>query len=51
MWALNLGKPANVPALNEAMAIDLGANLLGEFIIFAVGAGILLLEYQRLVWI
>lgn len=29
------------------MAIELGANLLGEFIIFTVGAGILLLEYQR----
>ena len=47
MWALNLGKPTVVPALNEAMAIDLGANLLGEIIIFVIGAGLLLLEYQR----
>lgn len=29
------------------MAIELGANLLGEVIIFAIGAGLLLLEYQR----
>lgn len=29
------------------MAIELGSNLLGEFIIFAIGAGVLLLEYQR----
>ncbi|XP_049537560.1 putative OPA3-like protein CG13603 isoform X1 [Anopheles darlingi] len=47
MWALNLGKPTTVPVLNEAMAIDLGANLLGEIIIFTIGAGLLLLEYQR----
>jgi optic atrophy 3 protein len=50
MWALNLGKPASVPALNEAMAIDLGANLLGEFIIFTIGAGVLLMEYQRYIF-
>uniref|UniRef100_A0A1B0A0G8 Uncharacterized protein n=1 Tax=Glossina pallidipes TaxID=7398 RepID=A0A1B0A0G8_GLOPL len=30
MWALNLGRPIQVPPLNEAMAIELGANLLGE---------------------
>lgn len=47
MWALNLGKPTTVPVLNEAMAIELGANLLGEIIIFTIGAGLLLLEYQR----
>lgn len=29
------------------MAIELGANLLGEVIIFTIGAGLLLLEYQR----
>lgn len=36
-----------VPKLNEQMAIELGSNLLGEFIIFVIGAGVLLLEYQR----
>lgn len=29
------------------MATELGANLLGEIIIFVIGAGVLLLEYQR----
>lgn len=29
------------------MSIELGANLLGEIIIFVIGAGVLLLEYQR----
>ncbi|XP_073817623.1 putative OPA3-like protein CG13603 isoform X1 [Musca autumnalis] len=47
MWALNLGKPVNVPPLTEAMAVELGANLLGEFIIFAIGAGVLIFEYAR----
>ncbi|XP_030573263.1 putative OPA3-like protein CG13603 [Drosophila novamexicana] len=47
MWALNLGRPVTVPPLTEAMAIELGANLLGEFIIFAIGAGLLIFEYSR----
>lgn len=47
MWALNLGKPVNVPQLNETMAIELGANLLGEVIIFSIGAGLLIVEYVR----
>jgi len=49
MWALNMGGRVNVPPLNEAMAIELGANLLGEFIIFSIGAGLLIFEYSRLV--
>lgn len=48
MWILNLGKPVNVPVLNEAQAIELGANLLGEAIIFIIAAGILINEYSRL---
>ncbi|XP_055380977.1 putative OPA3-like protein CG13603 isoform X2 [Condylostylus longicornis] len=47
MWAMNLGKPVKVPQLTEAMAIELGANLLGEFIIFTIGAGLLIFEYMR----
>ncbi|KAL1500994.1 hypothetical protein ABEB36_006401 [Hypothenemus hampei] len=47
MWILNLGKPVNIPVLNEAQAIELGANLLGEAIIFIIAAGILVNEYQR----
>lgn len=47
MWIMNLGKPVNVPQLNEAMAIDLGANMLGETIVFSIAAGILYFEYAR----
>ncbi|XP_018569016.1 putative OPA3-like protein CG13603 [Anoplophora glabripennis] len=47
MWILNLGKPVNIPVLNEAMAIELGANLLGEGIIFTIAAGVLIAEYNR----
>lgn len=47
MWALNLGRPVNVPPLTESMAIDLGANLLGEFIIFFIGSVAIVLEYNR----
>ncbi|KAL0269555.1 UNVERIFIED_CONTAM: hypothetical protein PYX00_007248 [Menopon gallinae] len=47
MWLMNLGKPVNIPPLNEAMAIELGANLLGEGILFAVAAAIVIIEYSR----
>lgn len=33
--------------MNEAMAIELGANLLGEGILFVIAAALLLLEYSR----
>ncbi|XP_014282515.1 putative OPA3-like protein CG13603 [Halyomorpha halys] len=47
MWVLNLGKPVEVPKLNEAMAIELGANLLGETIIFSIAALLVFSEYAR----
>lgn len=47
MWVMNLGKPVNIPQLNEAMAIELGANMLGETIVFTIAAGILYFEYAR----
>lgn len=47
MRILNLGKPSEVPPLNEAMAIELGAELLGEMIIFASAAATLVAEYLR----
>ena len=47
MWILNLGKPVHVPPLNETMAIELGANLIGEGIIFVIAAGVVYLEYTR----
>lgn len=51
MWIMNLGKPVNIPQLNEQMAIELGANLLGEGIIYILGAALLIVEYNRLKYI
>ncbi|KAG7200111.1 hypothetical protein KM043_000556 [Ampulex compressa] len=47
MYVMNLGKPTKVAKLNEAMAIELGASLIGEVIIFSVAGGCLILEYNR----
>ena len=47
MRMLNLGKPKDVKKLDENAAIDLGADLLGEFIIFGVAAVTLTLEFMR----
>lgn len=47
MWMMGMGQSGKVPKLNEAMAIDLGANMLGEGVIFAVAAVIIVLEYNR----
>ena len=47
MYLMNLSKPTKVAKLNETMAIELGANLMGEVIIFSVAGGCLILEYNR----
>ncbi|XP_058790889.1 putative OPA3-like protein CG13603 [Phymastichus coffea] len=47
MYLMNLGKPTKVAKLNEQMAIELGASLMSEIIIFSVAGGCLLLEYNR----
>ncbi|XP_057336815.1 putative OPA3-like protein CG13603 [Microplitis mediator] len=47
MYVMNLGKPSKVAKLNEQMAIELGANLMGEVIIFTVAGGLLVFEYNR----
>ncbi|XP_066598274.1 optic atrophy 3 protein homolog [Prorops nasuta] len=47
MYIMNLGKPTKVAKLNETMAIELGANLLGEIIIFSLAGGCLMFEYNR----
>lgn len=47
MYLMNLGKPSKVAKLNEQMAIELGASLMSEIIIFSVAGGCLLLEYNR----
>jgi len=47
MKMLGLGKPTQVQKLNEAMAIELGAELLGETIIFLSAAITIAAEYIR----
>ncbi|KAF7494388.1 Putative OPA3-like protein [Sarcoptes scabiei] len=47
MKLLGLGKPSNVNKLNETAAIELGAELLGESIIFIVAVLTLTAEYYR----
>jgi len=47
MRMLNLGKPKDVKKLDENAAIELGADLLGETIIFVVAATTLTMEYIR----
>ena len=47
MRMLNRGKPREVAKLDQNTAIELGADLLGEFIIFTVAATTLTLEYMR----
>ncbi|KAH9420398.1 Optic atrophy 3 protein [Dermatophagoides pteronyssinus] len=47
MKLLGLGKPSNVNKLNEAAAIELGAELLGEGIIFMVAVLTIAGEYYR----
>ena len=47
MYIMNLGRPTKVAKLNETMAIDLGASLMSEVIVFGIGGSLLLLEYNR----
>jgi len=47
MWSMNLGKPVNIPKLNEAQAIEFGAELIGETVIFGIATLVLVAEYVR----
>lgn len=47
MWILNMGRSVSIPVLNEAQAIELGANLLGEAVIFTIAAVALIFEVNR----
>ena len=47
MKLLGLGKVVNVKPLTEDQAVDLSAEMLGEFIIFGIAAVLLLSEYKR----
>ena len=49
MVNLGLSKPdkASIKPLNETLAVDLGAEMVGEFSVFIIGAAVLYLEYWR----
>jgi len=47
MRVLNLGKVTSVPKLDEKKAIETGSQLLSEFILLAIGGGIVIFEYRR----
>ena len=44
---LNMGKAKDVKPLDPELAVELGAEMLGELLMFSVGAGIIYLEYSR----
>ncbi|XP_028897252.2 uncharacterized protein LOC105213883 [Zeugodacus cucurbitae] len=47
MVLLNLGRPIKVAPLNEAIATELGADILGELVVFSIAAGSLIFETKR----
>lgn len=49
MMNLGLTKPekGSIKPMNEALAVDLGAEMIGEFTVFLIGAAVLYLEYWR----
>lgn len=47
MWVLNIGQPVKVAKLNEEQAIEQGAQILGEVVIFSIAAVCLIADYIR----
>ncbi|PAA51343.1 hypothetical protein BOX15_Mlig003668g2 [Macrostomum lignano] len=47
MQALGLGKPKAVTKLNPEQAVDTGATILGEAVIYLIAAATIIAEYQR----
>ena len=47
MRSLNLKKPTKISNLSETAAIELGAELLGELVIFTIAAFTVTFEYRR----
>jgi len=46
-WSSNTGQPIQIKKVSEQEAIELGANMFGEAIIFVVASVILVAEYAR----
>ena len=47
MRLMGLSGPDEVPPLSEQVAVDVGAELLGESVVFGVAVAMLFLEYRR----
>lgn len=47
MRILGLGAPDTVPALTDSKAIELGGDLLAEFVVFGTAIAIIMIEYIR----
>ncbi|XP_017040070.1 putative OPA3-like protein CG13603 isoform X2 [Drosophila ficusphila] len=46
MWMLGLGQPRIIPPLNDTMTIQMGGDILGEMVIFIIGAALIIGEYK-----
>ncbi|XP_043652448.1 putative OPA3-like protein CG13603 [Drosophila teissieri] len=47
MWMLGLGQPRLIPPLTDAMTIQMGGDILGEMVIFILGATLIIGEFKR----
>lgn len=47
MWMLGLGQPRLIPPLTDAMTIQMGGDILGEMVIFIIGATLIVGEFKR----
>ena len=47
MRLMGLGKAKEVKRLNDEMAVELGADMLGEVVVYSVAAFTVFLEYRR----
>jgi len=47
MLLLGLGRPQAIQPLSEQAAVELGGDMLSEAIVFGIGAGALIFEYNR----
>jgi len=47
MLMLGLGRPQTIQPLSEQAAVELGGDMLSEAIVFGIGAGALIFEYNR----
>lgn len=47
MWNLGLVRAKELQILNEDNAVELGANILGEIVIFSFTAAIIYFKYQK----